>query len=250
MKTLLTAFILVALIGPAAQAKPSAEDIARRVGQVFAGYDDFWVWVTQQFQDPNGRVATYRGRAYFKRDKMFRLNFGQPPFLIEGTDGKDYWVYEREKNEVRITDLDEKRDPHPLLMVFAAGDQMVRALNRFFDVDALEEVDYTVPASDDAKDAEPVIIPAYKLVISLKPEKLKEMREQSDNKLVDDRAKQVWTFWIDRKKSIPLCIEFDWESGARYKFVLGRFYNNVDLQTQIFRIPRPQGVRVIRTKPN
>ena len=240
MKTLFAAVILVATLAPAVHAKPTAEDVARRVGQKFAGFDDFWVWVTQRFQAKDGRVATYRGRAYFKRDKMFRLNFGQPAFLIEGTDGEDYWVCDVQKKTVTVTDLDDKRDPHPLLMVFAAGDQMVRALNRFFDVDALEEVEYA--ATPGGKK-----VPAYKLVISLKPEKLREMRKDG-NKLVNDKAKQTWTFWIDKKKSLPLCVQFDWETGARYTFVLGRFYTNVGLDAKIFRVPRPKGFKPIRVK--
>jgi outer membrane lipoprotein-sorting protein len=240
MKTLLAAIVFVALLAPSVHARPSVEDVARRVGQQFAGYDDFWVWVTQRFKDKQRRVATHRGRAYFKRDKMFRLNFGQPASRIEGTDGTDYWVYDRQKKTIIVTGVDDKRDPHPLLIVFAAGDQMVRALNRFFNVDApLEDVEYE---TEDGKK-----VPAYKLVVSLKPEKLKQMRKDG-NKLVNDKAKQTWTFWIDKKKNLPLCVQFDWADGTSYTFVLGRFHTNVGLRKEIFRIPRPKGVKVIRVK--
>ena len=233
------AALLIALLMPCASAgEITAEGLAKRIGQVFAGYNDFWVWVTQRFRDAKGDEVSYRGRVYFLRPKQFRLNFGQPPFLVHGTDGKEYWVYKAEKKVIEVSELGKDAPVHVLFQVFAAGDQMVRALDRFFDVDALEEGTYTDPKSKKK-------IPAYKLVISLKPERLKELREKAGNKFTDKDAKQIWTFWIDKKTYLPRLIQVDWETKERYIFELGRFYYNIPLSPKLFRRPTPPGVKII-----
>ncbi len=235
-KRILMALVALVLLLPPSRALAAdidAETLAKRVGQVFAGYNDFWVWVTQRFRDPSGNEKEYRGRAWFKRDKMFRLNFGQPPFLIHGTDGDEYWIYDAQTKLIEFTDLDKGAPVHPLLQVFAAGDQMVRALDRYFNIDDFKEGTY-------GKDE----IPAFKLVLSLKPERLKELAEQAGNKLTDPNAKQVWTFWVDKKTYLPRLIQVDWETGDRYIFELEKFFNNVGLDPLIFRRPAPEGVKV------
>lgn len=240
MRRKLAAALLLVLIpaSGASAAAITAETLAKRVGQVFAGYEDFWVWVTQRFRDADGNEVKYRGRVYFKRDKMFRLNFGQPPFLIHGTDGKEYWIYKADRKVIEFTKLDKDAPVHVLFQVFAAGDQMVRALDRFFDVDALEEGVYTDPKTKKK-------IPAFKLVISLKPERLKEMREKAGNKLIDKDAKQRWTFWIEKKTFLPKLIQVDWETKDRYIFELDKFYYNIPLSPKLFRRPTPPGVKAV-----
>lgn len=243
MSTKLAAALLLVLIpmSGASAANMDAERLAKRIGQVFAGYEDFWVWVTQRFRDADGNEVKYRGRVYFKRDKMFRLNFGQPPFLIHGTDGKEYWIYRADRKVIEFTDLDRDAPVHVLFQVFAAGDQMVRALDRFFNVDALEEGIYTDPKTKKK-------IPAFKLVISLKPERLKEMRKKAGNKLIDKAAKQRWTFWIEKKTFLPKLIQVDWETKERYIFELDKFYYNIPLSSKLFRRPTPPGVKAVEMK--
>jgi len=237
-----TAFLaLLVVLLPSVSAAMEAETLAQRVGQVFAGYDDFWLWVTQTFRDPDGRQATYRGRAYFKRDRMFRLNFGQPPFLIHGTDGDEYWIYDADAKVIKYSDVDEDTPVHPLVQVFAAGDRMVRALDRFFDVEGLEEVDYAQGEGENRK-----TVRVWKLVLSLKPGALERLRER-DN-LADADPATVWTFWVDQEESLPLQVQLDWETGRRYVFALDRFHENVGLSPRIFRRPRPPGVRAVPMK--
>lgn|GEM_PF-5721741 len=247
MRRLLAAIVFLAMVWPAAApaADMDAETIARRVGQVFAGYDDFWVWVLQRFKKADGEETVIDGRAYFKRPNKFRLNFGQPPFLIEGTDGREYWVYDRDKNTITYEGLDDRPAVHPLLIVFAAGDQMVKALDKYFDVDALEETELAVVEKK---------LPAYKLVISLKPEALEEMREKAGNKLAAT-GKQTWTFWVDKADFLPRKIQVDFATGDRYTFELGRrlgeehagklyrFYDNRGLDDRNFTRPSPPGVK-------
>ena len=247
MKRLTAALFLVLMPVTASAAEVSAEQVAKRVGQVFAGYNDLWVWVVQRLREPDGKETESDGRVYFKRDKMFRLNFGQPPFLVHGTDGDEYWVYDKKANVIRHRRLDKDTAVHPLLLVFSAGDQMVRALDRFFNVDSLEEAKI-----DEGK------TPAYKLILSLKPEKVKEMREKAGNKLATDEAKQTWTFWIDKKESLPRKIQIDWETKRRYIFELGKrlgkqhankrykFYSNRGLSEKLFQMPNPPGVRKVK----
>ena len=246
--------MLLALVWPASAsaAEMDAETIAKRLGQVFAGYDDFWVWVVQRFQKADGDETVIDGRAYFKRPNMFRLNFGQPPFLVEGTDGKEYWVYDKDKNTIRYENLDDRPAVHPLLIVFAAGDQMVRALDKYFDVDALEETELVVGEKR---------LPAYKVVISLKPEAIEEMREKAGNKLAAT-GKQTWTFWVDKAEFLPRKIQVDFEAGSRYVFELGRrlgeqhadklyrFYDNRGLDERNFRRPNPPGVNPNKVDPD
>ncbi len=235
--------LLLSYTSEAKAAEVDAQTIARRVGQVFAGYEDFWVWVDQRFRDPDGNEKVYRGRAYFKRDKMFRLNFGQPPFLVEGTDGDEYWIYNAEEKTLEYTDLDEHAPVHPLLQVFAAGDQMVKALDRFFNVDALEEAKLVVKKKDQPDET----FDTYKMVLSLKPERLKEMREQAGNKLAGDEPRQ-WTFWVDSKTWLPRQIQVDWGSKHSYIFVLDTFNNNVGLNPKLFRRPTPPGIKAVKMK--
>jgi outer membrane lipoprotein-sorting protein len=239
IKKVAIAALLVALLCPCASAgEITAERLAKRVGQVFAGYNDFWVWVTQRFRDADGNEANYRGRVYFLRPRMFRLNFGQPPFLVHGTDGREYWVYKSEQKIIEVSDLGEGAPVHVLFQVFAAGDQMVRALDRFFNVDALEEGAYTDPKSKKK-------IPAYKLVISLKPERIKEMREKAGNKFTDEDAKQIWTFWIDKKTYLPRLIQVDGKGKTRYIFELDKFHHDIGLSPKLFRRPTPAGVKIV-----
>ena len=246
IKKVVIALLLTALLMPCASAgEITAEGLAKRVGQVFAGYNDFWVWVTQRFRDAKGNEVSYRGRVYFLRPKQFRLNFGQPPFLVHGTDGKEYWVYRSEQKVIEVSKLGKDAPVHVLFQIFAAGDQMVRALDRFFDVDALEQGTYIDPKSKK--------IPAYKLMISLKPERLKELREKADNDvtasdLTDRDTKQRWTFWIDKKTYLPRLIQVDWENKERYIFELGKFYYNIPLSPKLFRRPTPPGVRIVKAK--
>lgn len=222
--------VLLLLSPTACAANMKAETLAKRVGQVFAGYDDFWVWVTQRFHNPDGRIAgPTRGRAYFKRDKMFRLNFGQPPVIVHGTDGKEYWIYDRKKNTIEFWDV-EDAPIHPLLPVFALGGKMVKALDRWFNVDALEQVPFG-----------PDKLIVYKLVLSLKPERLKELHKKGGEKLAPD-AKQTWSFWIDKKTYLPKRIQVDLETKHRYVFELDKFHNNVGLNSRLFRRPEPPGV--------
>ncbi|MFO7899508.1 MAG: hypothetical protein R6V58_10685, partial [Planctomycetota bacterium] len=165
--------VLILLRAPAAPGADqpsdiSAKKLARRVGQVFAGYEDFWVWVRQTEFEPDG---TFRGevlgRAYFKRDKKFRLNFGQPPRLIHGTDGGEYWIYRKGDKFVRVGDPDDDRGMiHPILPVFAAGGRMAKALDRYFDVDALVRTEFV---ARDRKNKEETV-EGYRLVITPKRE--------------------------------------------------------------------------------
>jgi len=235
----LAILLLILLLGPqVAAAGETAEQVIKRVGQAFAGFDDFWVWVTQRFRDEKGNEQQYRGRVYFKRKRMFRLNFGQPPFLVHGTDGTDYWVYKSEQKTIEVTPLGKDAPVHVLFQVFAAGDQMVRAFERFCDVDVFEETEYVDP-KDGTK------IPAYKLVVSIKPERLKELHEQAGENLLDKDAKQQWTFWVDKKSSLPRSIQVDWENKHRYIFELEKFYPNRGLKPGLFRRPTPPGVKII-----
>jgi outer membrane lipoprotein-sorting protein len=230
--------ILLACCGPAAADQMTAEKLAKRVGQVFAGYNTFWVWIDQRFTFADGTVRAYRGRAYFKRDKMFRLNFGQPPFLVEGTDGDEYWIYDADKKLIEYTDLDEDAPLHPLLPVFAMGGRMVRALNRYFDVEELEEDVYTDPhTKEKAK--------VFRLVLKLKPEQLKELRKKADKELVPPDAEQKWTFLVDQEKWLPRHIEIDMGAEKR-SFGLGVFHTNIPLHDRLFR--RPPGIKAVEMK--
>ena len=87
------ALLLLVLAAPsrAWTAEPSAREVAKRVGQVFGGYRDFWVWMTQRNYAADGTPASkpLPGRAYFKRKEKFRLNFGRKPVLeIHGSNEK------------------------------------------------------------------------------------------------------------------------------------------------------------------
>ena len=239
---LLPLILLLLITAPAARAEePNAEMLAKRVGQVFAGFDDFWVWVTQTFRDADKTERTYRGRAYFKRPRMFRLNFGQPPFLVHGTDGDEYWIYDAGKNTIEYTELDENTPVHVLFQVFAAGSQMVDALDRFFDVDELDNAaEYVDPKTQK-------VFPVHKLVISLKPERLEEMRER-EGSLTDAKKKQQWTFFVDKKTFLPRRIQVDWGTGERYVFDLGKFNINRNLDPLNFRRPSPPNVTVTTMK--
>lgn len=221
---------------PARAAEIDAETLAKRVGQVFAGYDDFWVWVTQRQKMADGRIGETRGRAYFKREKMFRLNFGQPPKLVHGTDGEEYWIYDAEKKTIEYTKLDRNAPVHPLFGVFAAGDQMVKALDKYFNIDSFEETTYGEPAEK-----------AYKLVISWKPEMLKQIRESGENKLtrVD---KQSLTFIVDTKTYLPREIRVENEGGDAMIFELETFHNNIGLDPGIFKRPSAAGIKEVEIK--
>jgi len=234
MKRLLLTLALVLVPLAASAAEMDADTLAKRVGQVFAGYDDFWVWINQRFKEAGQDEVTYRGRAYFKREKMFRLNFGQPPFLIEGTDGVEYWKYNKDQNLIQFCPLNEKAPVHVLFGVFAAGEQMVKALDRYFDVDIYDPNAVYGPDK----------IPAYKLVLTLKPERLKELYEQAGNKLIDPNAKQTWTFWVDKETFLPRQIQVDWENKDVYIFELEDFHANAGLREGLFRRPNPPGVKV------
>ncbi len=245
------ALLLVVCSVAARGAEMDAEALAKRVGQVFSGYNTFWVWVVQRARSPDGTERVCEGRAYFKRDKKFRLNFGQPPSLVHGTDGDTYWVYDASEKVIRYTDLDRDTNVHPLLIVFAAGGQMVKALDKYFNV---EELDDTVIGEENR--------PAYKLVLSLKPKMLKEMREKADNKLVAKDAKQTWTFWVDKKEFLPRKIQVDWETKERTIFELGKrlgkkhagkaykFHSNMGLPDRLFTMPHPRGVKLVEIEDN
>jgi len=222
-----------------------AVTLAKRVGQVFAGYEDFWVWVQQESYDDEGRKEDLPriGRAYFKRDKCFRLNFDQPPVRIDATDGKEYWIYLRKAKEIRFWELDEHTPVHPLLPVFAMGDRMAKALKEYFDVDKLT----LAKCEYEDKSKGRITIDAYKLVVTLKPEKLKEMRKKAGLKRLLPDKKQTWTFWVEKKTWLPKKIRLDWETGRRsiYQFN-SRFHYNIPLTKGLFQRPRPRGVTQVQ----
>ena len=250
------AILLVLLPCAAPAADVTAEQLARQVGQVFAGYNQFWVWLVQRFTDPDGKTREFEGRVFFKRDKKFRLNFGQPPFLVHGTDGDIYWVYDEAEATIEWSDLNEEAPIHPIFQVFAAADQMVKALDRFFNVESLLETAFEYRDAENKSQS----IPAYKLVLSLKQERLKELVEKDGNQLIDKNAKQVWTFWVDRAKHMPLRIQVDWETGGRYVFDLGqrllkgydnqpgKFFSPPSLDDRLFDMPQPPGVKRVKRK--
>ena len=227
---------------PAGVPKIDAETLAKRVGQVFAGFDDFWVWIDQRYKSADGKEAEpVKGRAYYKRDKMFRINFGQPPTRVEGTNGDEYWIYDAEKKTIEYSPLDANAPVHPLLMVFAAGDQMVRALDRYFNVDAFEETAFGTDK-----------VPAYKLALSFKADRLKELKEKGGDKLITEGVKQI-TIWVNKEKSLPIQVQVDMTTKARYTFDLsadqagvqkGEFNHDVGLDSGLFNRPTPPGVTV------
>jgi outer membrane lipoprotein-sorting protein len=233
-RAVIVAFLIALLMPCASAGEITAKGLAKRTGQVFAGYNDFWVWVTQRF--PGTDKKPIKGRVYFLRPDKFRLNFGQPPFLVHGTDGKEYWAYEEKSKTITTSALGKDTPVHVLFQIFAAGDQMVRALDQYFKVDKLESGTYVDPKSKKK-------IPAYMLKISLKPEKLKELSEKGGNKLTKD-ASQRWTFWIDQKTYLPRKIQIDWETKRREIFEFGTFYYNIPLSPKLFRRPSPPGVEL------
>lgn len=239
-------FALLFPFGAAGADRPAgvtANRLAERVGHVFAGYDDFWVWVKQRSYDETGtpREVPSDGRAYYKRDKMFRLNFGQPPVLIHGTDGGEYWIYDRARKTIRYSKLSKDTPVHPLLPVFAMGDRMAKALDRYFDVESLVETDFTYRDRRDKKKTAAV----YKLVITLKPGQLKKLRAKGGHRKLLPDAKQTWTFWVSKKDWVPKRIQIDWETKRRNVYDFRKFYYNVDLSERLFRRPRPPGITPI-----
>jgi outer membrane lipoprotein-sorting protein len=242
-----TTAVLLALLLPAAArgAGLDAETLARRVGQVFAGYQDFRANFRETRRDPAGNEATHEGRVYFKRDNMFRLNFGKPPYRVEGTDGEVYWVYRRDAKTITVSELNERVPVHPLVQVFAAGDQMVRALNRFFHVDSLDEADLVEEEVDAATGkVERTKLRVHKLVVSLRQDRLKDL-EEFGNRLTAQDAKQQWTFWIDREW-LPRRVQVEWPDKTRRTFDLTKFRSNIGLSPKLFRMPSPRGVRIIK----
>jgi outer membrane lipoprotein-sorting protein len=242
-----------------------AEDVAKRVAHVFAGFNDFMVKVHQRFRNVDGEEAHYEGRVYFKRDKKFRLNFGHnPPFLIHGCGPCEipksvtgrrlrrdaYWVYEKDRDgaggTVTVRPLDEHAPVHPLLQVFAAADHMVRALRHYFNVDEFTETTYTPLPTGliGPQAAKPQKIPAYKLVLTLKPERAKEMREKAGNKLVQGELEQTWTFLVDKAESLPRRIRVDFGDKRRYTFDFHVFHQNVGLSDNLFRVPPGKNIRI------
>ncbi len=242
----ITLILLILAPAPPASAADQPADIsattlAKRVGQVLAGYDDFWVWIRQSEYSPEGAFrGEMLGRAYFKQRNKFRLNFGQPPELIHGTDGSDYWIFERGTDFVRVGDPEENpTEVHLLVWVFAAGGRMARALDRFFDVDALVKTEFEVRDREDNVET----VEGYRLVITPKPDDDDRAPpdDQVDEELEELRPEltyeQLWTFWVDKDTFIPRKIQIDWKGHSRQVYELDQFHSNTGLSDRIFRCP-------------
>jgi outer membrane lipoprotein-sorting protein len=124
---------------------------------------------------------------------------------------------------------------------------MVRALRHYFNVDALSETSY-VPLPTGLRrpgQKQPREIPAWKLVLTLKPERAKEMREQKGNKLVKGDLEQTWTFWVDKEQGLPRRMQVELGDKQTYVFDFGEFHNNIGISDKVFRIPVGRDIRVI-----
>jgi len=231
--------LLVASWSASAAERVTAEDVGKRVGQVFVGYDDFYVWVTQTEYAPGATVGVSdEGRAYFKRKEKFRLNFGKPPREVHGTDGQVYWIYKTPKGgkpELLFTRRKENAPAHPLLLVFALGDKMAKAMEKFFNAEPVEEA---VIKDRTGKEAA-----CFRLTITLKPEFFKKFRQEvGDRRLLPADPRQKWTIWVDKSTWLPRRVLIGRQTGARSEYSFRQFHHNVGLRDAIFDMPRPLGV--------
>jgi outer membrane lipoprotein carrier protein len=132
--------LTAALAAQAATAQPTAADAARGFATLEAFLDGVRT-LTADFEQEiwnadQQLVQTDKGELSLKRPNRFRWNYVDPTELVVAADGKQFWIYDVELEQVTVAPFDDTLGTSPAMLL--SGDRNVR---EEFDVVETKTVD-------------------------------------------------------------------------------------------------------------